>query len=1792
MNIINNRYKVLKFIKQNKFASSYLVYDLHLQDKVMLNIINYEKVPKSLIDFYMNEFINWTNINNFRINKVYDFDILNLIDNKKVKDIKYLYTNGYYEINKCFKDIIFKLDKEESILDTFIKLCEALDYLHLKGFTYNELNFENVCIYGGDIKLKDIPTVKLEKINGYKNKSFNLNKIKNFNEHIQYDIKSLGIMLFYLCITNHVDFTDDIFRGNNVNIKPNLSNEFINNIEKIIEKCITNKDGYDSIRDIVKDINYTLHKSYSFEQISEIKKINLNFKLVGREEETNLITEDYKSILSDNSEDKIVLVHGDTGIGKTKFLNNIRNALTYNRANVYASFFSSNRASNPFKEILKQILAESDSQILEKYGEDLIEFIPEIHYRHNLKDPYSLDISKERLKLLNRITGFINDFTKYKSIVIIIDDIHLADDFSIQLLTYLCNRRVKNKSILIVLSYSDGHHVLNKDTYKFISNIKNKNNIRNLRLKGLSKYQTGEMIKYILGMYKLPKEFCNIIYHKSYGNPLFIKEVLKNFYYKGIIYLNTKTGDWDTDYDYYEFPIPSDINQILLNQIKDIDEISYNILSTISIFLSPISIENIIFMSGYLREDIECRIENMVDRGLLCKKIEDQGFVYDFYNKLLKDLIYEKISKEDSKDKHKLASTFIEDQYSKGYDQYVEELIYHLQKSNQSIKVVEYCIRNAEKMKKFNNYIEAIKNLKSALEVLEENNIKQNKLEIIKRIAGLYVQIGEFNQAIKYLNDLENVAKELSNIKYQVYSLNKKAAIYCDKSNLENLKKCVGHLSKIVDKDKNLQGYLQYKLTLAKLYCFEEKYEQAKNICLNSISICNESYGSYKGYFCNLLSYIFITTSRPKKAQEFLNQSINIFTKINDLEGLVDALNNMGIVYANYYQDMVTASKYYKKAADICKNNNFIIREILSNYYLGEVYYNEQDYNHALVHFQKVEENSTQYDLGSNLFYSYIFLCKIYLRMGNYKKAYEYYNLCNKELKSRVICGTGLLQYYKVCSELHLELGNLEIAEDFIKKSLSYNNKDGSLLKINNEFLLKYIDLLNSTGCEKSYILKEIKLILSKISNVSLRIIFLCKLDWLLYHKKMYAEGKEVLENIKNTAQYINNLNYIEIYIIYLDALYNHKHNIKKLNKALEVIQKAGNKKLESTIYKCIGRYYFDKEDYFNAFVYYVECCEIFIELVKSLPLKYKKTFIDFYDIRGIIYRLKIIKEYYNKNKYLNDLELQKINIDEINIDEISNILNFINFKDIMNNKYFMKSVKKFYSSLFHNDIHDIKDILNNMTCNEMENLNIILQYILYITMGTNAYIVEQKNDEFHTLLSNGNNRKLTDEDYFIINQCKLKKDSILISNIENHKSNKLLSLKNIKACMCIPIILPSSSCVDFEDEHRAKSVYDDTNIMAYVYITANMGLNNLSFKTLKKCKQLNGLIGLMVQNYKLNKIIAYDKLTGVLTRKYLEEEIDKTLDIASENNGVFSMIMFDLDHFKNINDKFGHLTGDEVLTEVCSIVKSNIRSTDICGRYGGEEFIILLKDSHINNSEKVAEKLRKKIEDANILAGKEKITISMGIVEYPKHGQWKRDLIEKVDQALYIAKENGRNQCKVWSENICNKDKSTNKLTGIITGNEVQSDRNVLAMVELIELVNNNMKVEDKIYKTLGRIVDITESTYGMLFKIEDNNIKEIFSRKSFKEKWVYNISYNKHIVDSVIEKKHGVYTIDWDNIIKKDVITGLPECQSLIVVPLIKNNIVNGVLYLSTSIKNKEFDFNDYNFVDTLAKIISNMI
>ena len=158
------------------------------------------------------------------------------------------------------------------------------------------------------------------------------------------------------------------------------------------------------------------------------------------------------------------------------------------------------------------------------------------------------------------------------------------------------------------------------------------------------------------------------------------------------------------------------------------------------------------------------------------------------------------------------------------------------------------------------------------------------------------------------------------------------------------------------------------------------------------------------------------------------------------------------------------------------------------------------------------------------------------------------------------------------------------------------------------------------------------------------------------------------------------------------------------------------------------------------------------------------------------------------------------------------------------------------------------------------------------------------------------------------------------------------------------------------------------------------------------------------------------DALTGLYNHRYLHERLSEELLHARELEQPLSVLFCDLDHFKDYNDSNGHSAGDAVLREVAHMIEQSVRTNDIAGRYGGEEFVVLLLETDRETALVVAERVRERIRAAGYTAAGTPLTMSIGVASYPDDAEHREDLLDKADQAMYLAKRRGRDRVAAFA--------------------------------------------------------------------------------------------------------------------------------------------------------------------------------
>ncbi len=398
----------------------------------------------------------------------------------------------------------------------------------------------------------------------------------------------------------------------------------------------------------------------------------------------------------------------------------------------------------------------------------------------------------------------------------------------------------------------------------------------------------------------------------------------------------------------------------------------------------------------------------------------------------------------------------------------------------------------------------------------------------------------------------------------------------------------------------------------------------------------------------------------------------------------------------------------------------------------------------------------------------------------------------------------------------------------------------------------------------------------------------------------------------------------------------------------------------------------------------------------------------------------------------LRDFSKSWISIDEFRNKEKAKKLYQI-FEELKNNNYLTEDNKLYYALYHGQKLIGILEFSEHLNSETLEFLK-VASYLISLKIQ-NVILLDrmQKNIDFHDAMKNI--AKIIETQYetsYIIPIIGEMIDKFVCEHlIYIFINNKLVwpsACKDDKIFELLKCLNNKSEYVLTPDRKIGLFPLISENKLLGCVVTKSTD-NILSEKEISYLEQLTNQAATTINRAnvyaEILKHATLDALTGFYNRRQLEERIKQEVSGAKRQKRNLCTIMTDIDYFKNVNDTYGHAAGDLVLKNVSSVIKHQLRDYDIAGRYGGEEFAIILPYTKIEEAQMVAQRLRRAVENTKIDISKvntdtdEKIigvTISLGISEY-KTGDNEKTLLQKADKALYKAKESGRNRAEVYEE-------------------------------------------------------------------------------------------------------------------------------------------------------------------------------
>lgn len=1758
MRSVNNKYLIQNEISNEENYCKYVVKECETSKKYILNILKNDFTYEKTREYLLSKFKTVKNLNCQNVVELLDFQIIYNMDGIKLEKYQYGYIMEYVHNYINTQKYIESCTSKEK-LDIFMELCSIINTLNIKGYIFKDISWKDIILFRDregkvHVKIDNILQNEISKVSliniSITQLPYPYNMEKNDESSVIKDN-----------ISEAIDFFEKLFTDSELE----RSFKRLKDVKKRFNQVHIINKSY-NLSYLIKYVNAILNENYPYFVDGTLNILEDNIDIIGGDEELKIIEKNYKNIIESKIRYKIIAFNGDSGSGKTRLLNEIKYIIEnkYFRSVTYIDEMINGSKDETYKNILKYIKSTCDKQLYEKYYIYIRKFVSICLEDNN--DDISEAEYNQYLQLINRMGKFIKEYTSSNTLVLLIDDLNKKNKVLREFIRYISFWGNSVENIMIIFSLNESNS--NDEFLKYIEGLKTLDQYEEYRINFFNQYDTTKMIKRILNTNRPIEKLSIKIYSETLGNPQYIRDVIYELYSSNLLYFHGEDGKWKTSIKVKDILIPKTLEEKLETSLSSLNEREIEVLTMLSIYETPlpekIILENIIIDNTHIQIYKKLKIN-----GYLIDKISDQGMLVGFSNNLLRNILYLKLNKDTKKQMHKHAVEFLKKSLSIT-NYYMEEFLFHLEEGQDFASLCFYSLKYAENLVSCGNYDKAISYYKKVLKYS-----KNNRVDASIKIAKIHERLSNHKKSYKYFEKAKQFAMEENNITAKVYVMLEMIIIQINSSLdiSDEIEKNLEFLRVILEDINSPREEAYYYYALALKYRAHFNYRMSVYCAQKVIDICrnNNIQEDVYGWSMITLATVYIKNMKYEEAKQLCLEASKLLLKNKNNNGLIISRLLTASINKELGYSLEDVLHDYQEIEILSKKLKLYKRTILTLIYIAELYIDEEQYEEGEKNLLKAlrierEEGIDYYSM--NICTD---LCIVYFSIGKFEFAVKYYSLIKQMQKVVILSEDNVLGINKTDALYNRFIGNnlkayecLNKAYKISRKSKSYYNKKGVICECNQ---LKLYTCNNENDIRNLY--EELIVRLDEVISERTKLMIKLSAIRTILEMGYYEAAREFFYEMN---EYPKEFNSEGIYL-YLEFKFRNRNAYNFLiNKALRLCTVISNKSICADLYDVIAEKYEELGCYVLAVNNYYESIVIHVNIINILMKNDKITYANnsgFLEVRRQL--ISCLKNKLGcRYKYTN---IEKVN----NIEELNLIIDEIRIKNVLSNASLYSLIQKSYEKCYYNNLSSVYKVFGAFSSDIIKNMEKVIKYMARITLADKAIlIVENKEGENNVICTYRINDKNEIERYFSL-KLDSEDDVIVISNDENRfeqMDNEILKY-GIKSCMYMKL------------RNREKGINSEININGQLILIATNAVNYINSESKKIIESFKPFLSFLVEKYNLTISSTLDKLTSVYNRKYFEESLIFLLEGSIEDKRQFAVIMFDIDDFKGINDIYGHQVGDEVLIKLTKEVKKTISKNDIIGRYGGEEFIVLIPNVDRNKVINIAEKIRANVEDARILGEKRKVTVSIGIAMSNHEILSSEEIINRADQALYRAKHDGKNRCVLWNGEVGISSNTNNELSGILTGNTTK-DYNFISIVkDIASIVRFKRSKEEKMYEFILKIMQIIECDNAAFFIVKDNKVVNILSKDRAKEGWNISEKFNFKLVYTVIEEKRGLYKVDWDNMVKQDKY-GIADWKSVCITPIICNGEVLALIYISVSVNKKEFtamELNQLNFFADVA-------
>ncbi|MGC8895552.1 MAG: protein kinase domain-containing protein [Candidatus Bathyarchaeia archaeon] len=1119
----SGRYVTLKKLGEGGKGIVYKARDTALNRIVAIKMLKSAVLTEEAYSRFMREAQAVAKLNHPNIVSIHDigkedgkqFFVLEFVDGMSLRELM-----GTYPEGKC--DI-------KTVLRIGIDVCSALQYAHSQNILHRDIKPENIMItQEGNVKLMDFGLAKMLGQPRITQEGVIVGTVAYVAPEValgkgadaRSDLYSLGAVL-YEAVTGRPPFIGEdsvkiIFSHiHDYPISPNKLNSKVPQalaecIMKLLEKEPTKRyqsaaDLLNVLREIaegfLREVYVPSHKT-SVVVPPQRPFAMRETQLIDRVEEMNFLRETVDRAV--RREGGLVFLCGEAGIGKTRLT---RELDAYARLRGMQVLYGRCPAlfrmdgvppyvlwNEVIKDYLQVCTPEQLYKVIGFYPSEVCKLVPEIRQKLGTI-PQSLPISpeQERDRLFEAVSQFMINLSKETPLLIILDDLQWTDQSSLLLLHYLA-RGVYREPLLLLGAYRDTDIDERHPLSPVLTELNRERLLQSAQLKRMSFNDVQEMIKQILDQDDVPREFCELVYEKTRGNPFFVEEVIKSLKEEEVIF--REENRWKIK-EVSKIEFPKTVKSIIKARISRLDEDCQNILTLASFVGNDFSFEAICGVINIEENKLLELMEKLLKTGLVKERVVRGEDVYYFADVIVRDVVHEEVSHLRHKKLHSSVGNALEKVYAKKIDEHFGELAYHFLEGSDKEKALDYFLKAGEKAQTVYAHNEALSYLQHALELLKEKRASpEQKVPVVEKLGDLNYWIGKPDAGMEYygkaltlwdqLEDKKNIARLHTRMalmlwhglgdKVKASEHHHMALEILEKEpesvELASLYEDVSHMLWRTGKSDEALIWTQKALALA------EKLNAPDVIarCYNNLGVLKLKSGEFDKAAEYLRQGLKIDLENKLlgDALTFYNNLCTLYLSTGEFQKLFetaqegsDMAKKVGALYPLAWLDMMLCASYgyrgdLQKALSLAEDNLALVKRIKYTAFIGSAlgtlgtcyrYLGEWDksLNYFKESFDLAREAGEYQETGN----AASELGMLYMEMEDYDEAEKYLNESDSIFEKAGDTDSQMTTPLPALSRLYLEKGEVDKATALIEKIYEYATKAKNRLAMCDAELLK-----------------------------------------------------------------------------------------------------------------------------------------------------------------------------------------------------------------------------------------------------------------------------------------------------------------------------------------------------------------------------------------------------------------------------------------------------------------------------------------------------------------------------------------------------------------------------------------------------------------------------------------------------------------------------------------------------------------------------------------------------------------